>query len=232
MNEKHAPDILPYQGDMVDLMLGQLAHMEENLEAIDKNNFRRITHKMELERIRFIVTSYLRCRLQKIEDFTQHILTEERNRSMDKKRLSQAELKFAQDFFDSIESHFQQLALRHIPPNQDDLSKRIIRPNLMSNVFLRVLKPCGVVVNTNDEEVDLSENSQHMLPYQLISDLVVKGDVQLIWFSVRINRLSNQTFPLFGLLVNFSVSMATSIEPTNAKIFVVNYLWIIKENVV
>ena len=180
MNEKHAPDILPYQGDMVDLMLGQLAHMEENLEAIDKNNFRRITHKMELERIRFIVTSYLRCRLQKIEDFTQHILTEERNRSMDKKRLSQAELKFAQDFFDSIESHFQQLALRHIPPNQDDLSKRIIRPNLMSNVFLRVLKPCGVVVNTNDEEVDLSENSQHMLPYQLISDLVVKGDVQLI----------------------------------------------------
>lgn len=165
---------------MVDLMLGQLAHMEENLLAIDQNDFRRITHRMELERIRFVVTSYLRCRLQKIEDFTQHIVTEERNRSVQKKRLSVAETKFAEDYFDSIEKHFQQIVLRFIPPNQDDVNKRIIRPNLMSNVFLRVLKPCGVVVNTNDEEVDLSESSQHMLPYQLISDLVIKGDVQLI----------------------------------------------------
>lgn len=165
---------------MVDLMLGQLAHMEENLLAIDANDFRRITHRMELERIRFVVTSYLRCRLQKIEDFTQHIISEERNRSADKKRLSEAEMKFAEDYLESIEKHFQQLALRHIPPNQDDISKRIIRPNLMSNVFLKVLKPCGVVVNTNDEEIDLSENSQHMLPYQLISDLILKGDVQLL----------------------------------------------------
>jgi GINS complex subunit 4 len=165
---------------MVDLMLGQLTHMEENLQAIDANDFRRITHTMELERIRYIVTSYLRCRLQKIEDFTQHIIEEERNRPAEKKRLSEAEMKFAEDYFESIEKHFQQLALRHIPPNQDDLNKRIIRPNLMSNVFLKVLKPCGVVVNTNDEEVDLSKNSQHMLPYQLISDLILKGDVQLL----------------------------------------------------
>lgn len=180
MNEKHAPDILPYQGEMVELMLGQLTHMEENLEGINANDFRRITHRMELERIRFVVTSYLRCRLHKIEDFTQHIITEERNRATDKKRLSEAELKFAEEYFDSVEKHFQQLALRHIPPNQDDLNKRIIRPNLMSNVFLEVLRPCGVVVNTNDEEIDLSVQSQHMLPYQLISDLVIKGDVQLI----------------------------------------------------
>lgn len=180
MNEKHSPDILPYQGEMVDLMLGQLTHMEENLQAIDANNFRRIIHRMELERIRFAVTSYLRIRLQKIEDFTQHIITEERSRSADKKRLSQAEYKFAEDYFESIEKHFQQLALRHIPPNQDDINKRIIRPNLMSNVFLKVLKPCGVVVNTNDEEIDLSESTQHLLPFQLISDLVIKGDVQLI----------------------------------------------------
>lgn len=180
MNEKHSPDILPYQEEMVDLMLGQLSHMEKNLQAVDSNNFLRLTHRMELERIRFVISSYLRCRLQKIEDFTQHIIGEEKNRPAENKRLSQSEMKFAEEYFESIESHFQQLVLRHIPPNQDDINKRIIRPNLMSNVFLKVLKPCGVVVTTNDEEVNLSENSQHMLPYQLISDLVIKGDVQLI----------------------------------------------------
>lgn len=165
---------------MVELMLGQLAHMEENLIAIDANDFRKVTHRMELERIRFIVSSYLRCRLQKIEDFTQHIITEERNRPADKKRLSEAEKSFAEGYFECIESHFKQLALRHIPPNQDDISKRIVRPNLMSNVFLKVLKGSGVIVNTNEEEVELAENSQHMLPYQLINDLVIKGNVQLI----------------------------------------------------
>lgn len=165
---------------MVDLMLGQISHMESNLQSISVNDFRKIVHKMELERIRFIVSAYLRCRLQKIEDFTQYIITEELKRPNDKKRLSEAEMKFAESYLDSIEKHFHQLALRHIPPHQDDINKRIIRPNLMSNVFIKTLKPCGVVVNTNDEEVDLSESSIHMLPYQLISDLVNKGDVSLI----------------------------------------------------
>lgn len=154
--------------------------MEENLQAFPSNDFRRVAHKMELERIKFIISAYLRCRLQKIEDFTQYIIAEEMKRTGEKKRLSEAETKFAEDYFESIEKHFQQLALRHIPPQQDDVSKRIIRPNLMSNVFIKVLKSCGVVVNTNDEEVDLSENSVHMLPFQLVGDLVNKGDVILI----------------------------------------------------
>ncbi|CAO1411791.1 unnamed protein product [Diamesa tonsa] len=180
LNEKSCPDVLPFQGEMVDLMLGQISHMEENLKTIDNNDFRRITHRMEIERIKYIIYSYLRSRLQKIEDFTQHILSEESGRNEQNKRLSENEQQFAQGYLDSIEKHFQQLALRHIPQNQDDKSKRIVRPNLMSNVFLKVLKPCGVVVNTNDDEVDLSEDSQHLLPYQLVSDLVLKGDVQLI----------------------------------------------------
>lgn len=180
LNEKSAPEILPYQGEMVELMLGQIAHMEENLQNVNnKNDFRFITHKMELERIRYIIVNYLRCRLQKIEEYSQHIINEETARSDSDKRLSIEEFQFAKDYLDSIEKHFQLLVLRHIPPSQDD-DKRLIRPNLMSHVFVKVVKNSGVVVNTNDEEVDLVENSQHMLPYQLISDLVVKGNVQLV----------------------------------------------------
>lgn len=180
MNEKSAPDILPYQSEMVELMLGQIAHMEENLLSVNnKNDFRFITHKMELERIRYIIVSYLRCRLQKIEEYSQHIINEENLRSETDKRLSMEEYQFAKDYLESIEKHFQQLVLRHIPPSQDE-DKRLIRPNLMSHVFVKVIKDSGVVVNTNDEEVDLVKDSQHMLPYQIISDLVVKGDVQLV----------------------------------------------------
>lgn len=180
MNEKNAPEILKYEEEMVELMFGQLEHMEANLKQVGINDFRRITHSMELERIRFIISSYLRCRLQKIEDFTQHILSEEEKRSVDDKRLSTGEFEFAKNYYESTENHFQQLILRHLPPNQDDLNRRIIRPNMMSNVFFKVIKSCGTIVNTNDEEVELSENSVHMLPYQLINEFVAKGDIQLI----------------------------------------------------
>lgn len=181
LNEKSAPDILPYQGEMVELMLGQLTHMEENLQAVNQNDFRIITHKMELERIRYIIVNYLRCRLQKIEEYTQHFINEESNRSENEKKLSEDELIFAKEYFDSIEKHFQLLALRHIPAGQQEEDvKRLIRPNLMSFVFVKAKKDCGVVVNTNDQEVDLKENSQHLLPYQLIQDLVLKGNLQLL----------------------------------------------------
>jgi GINS complex subunit 4 len=172
--------VLEYQGEMIDLMLGQIQHMETNLESVPLNDLRRIVHRMELERIRYVVAAYLRCRLQKIEDFTQYIIAEEQKRPLDKKRLSESEMEFAKNYFNSIEDHFKQLVLRHVPAQQDDVNKRIIRPNLMSNVFVRATKSSGTIVNTRDEEVNLSQNSIHMLPYQLISDLINKGDLNLI----------------------------------------------------
>lgn len=124
---------------MLDLMLGQVSHIEENLKQLDKNDFRFITHKMELERIRYIIASYLRCRLEKIETYTSYILHEEELRKDDEKRLSEDEAKFAQEYFDSVEKHFFQLAVRHMPSNihADDKRQRMVKPNLMSHVFLK-----------------------------------------------------------------------------------------------
>lgn len=39
----------------------------------------------------------------------------------------------------------------------------------------------AVVVGVDDEEVDLAAGSQHIIPYQLIADLIQKHQVQLIW---------------------------------------------------
>uniref|UniRef100_A0AAG5D465 GINS complex subunit 4 n=1 Tax=Anopheles atroparvus TaxID=41427 RepID=A0AAG5D465_ANOAO len=69
MNEKFAPDLLPYEDALVEMVMIQLVHMEENLASADKNNLLYIVHRMEVERIRFVVASYLRCRLQKIETY-------------------------------------------------------------------------------------------------------------------------------------------------------------------
>lgn len=58
-------------------------------------------------------------------------------------------------------------------------------PNLRSHVFLRAKKDVdGVVIegdrDNRDEEVDLEENSQHIMQYKPIANLVKDGAIQLI----------------------------------------------------
>uniref|UniRef100_A0A336M1R3 DNA replication complex GINS protein SLD5 n=1 Tax=Culicoides sonorensis TaxID=179676 RepID=A0A336M1R3_CULSO len=182
-NERLSPELLPHCADMVELMLGQIAHMEENLHNLDSNDFRSIMHKMELERIRYTLASYLRCRLRKIEEFTGHILEEEALRSDSQKRLSPSELIFAKGYREILENHLFQVATRHMPANlqQNDDKLRIVRPNLMSHVVIKVNSETpATIVGVNDEEIDLAPGSLHLLPYQLISDLLIKGSVSMI----------------------------------------------------
>uniref|UniRef100_A0A1B0BF29 DNA replication complex GINS protein SLD5 n=1 Tax=Glossina palpalis gambiensis TaxID=67801 RepID=A0A1B0BF29_9MUSC len=181
-NEMSAPEILMHQSEMIELMMGQIAHMEENMKDLNKNDFRYVAHQMELERIRYIMVSYLRCRLRKIENFTQHILNEESVREPDEKRLSQEETKFAKEYYENMETCFQQVALQYMPNMQrSEADQRIVRPNLMSHVFIKAkVSVPSVVVGVDDEEVDLAANSQHIIPYQLIADLIHKNQVKLI----------------------------------------------------
>lgn len=146
LNEKFAPEILPHQAEMIDLMLDQIAHIEENVRKLDKNDFRVIAHRMELERIRYVIASYLRCRLEKIEQFTLCIMKEEERRSEENKRLSEEETKFCREYYENIEKHFHQLALRHMPPNlqSDEKNQRIVRPNLMSHIFFKAKETSNI----------------------------------------------------------------------------------------
>lgn len=156
--------------------------MEESLQAIKSNDFRKIVHKMELERIRYAINCYLRVRLQKLESYSKYFINEDQNRTEDKKRLAPSELAYAENYNDLMESHFKQLVFRHIPPQHDDNEKRMIRPNLMSNVFIKINTPCGTLISaSNDEEISLTEiDNMHMLPYQIISELLINGDVDLV----------------------------------------------------
>lgn len=182
LNEKFAPELLPHQTDMLDLMLGQLEHMEENIAELDKNDFRYIAHRIELERIKYIVTNYLRCRIKKIEAFTRSILDEDETRPSNKKRLSDEERQYAEEHMALIKGHFHRIAIQHMPTNlQEESAREIVTPNLMSHIFLRANESVpSVVVGMNDEEVDLEAGSLHIMPYKLASDLLHDGKVQLI----------------------------------------------------
>ncbi|XP_026467112.1 DNA replication complex GINS protein SLD5 [Ctenocephalides felis] len=183
LNEKFSPEILPHQVEVVDCMLEQIQHMENNMSKLDKQDFRLLAHRMELERIRFIISSYLRLRLEKIELYTQYILKQESERTPDEQRLSPNELIFAKEFLANQENHLNQVALRHMPPNfqTTDPALTMVKPNMQTHVFLQAKKSlAAIVVPFSDDEVDLTEGSQHVMQYEPIAEMVCSGAVQLI----------------------------------------------------
>lgn len=184
MNERFAPEILPHQFDLVDCMLQQIAHMEENIKRLDKNDLRVQIHRMELDRIKYVISSYLRTRLEKIEQYTVHILSEEANRNSEEAYLTPSELRFAKEYLANMETLFTTLALQHFPPSLQrfEVDKLTIKPNMQAYVFLRAnQKVTGIVLpGTQNEEIDFEKGSQHIIQYSAIAHLVKTGVVQLI----------------------------------------------------
>ncbi|XP_017889380.1 DNA replication complex GINS protein SLD5 [Ceratina calcarata] len=184
LNEKFAPEILPHQNDLVECMLQQITHMEENLKRLDKSDIRLMIHRMELDRIKFVISSYLRARLEKIEKYTIHILTQEASRSAEECYLTAAELQYAKEFLSNMETLFKTIALQHMPGafQNFETNKLSVKPNMQAYVFLRAnSRVNGIMIpGSLDEEIDLEPGSQHIIQYNAVADLVKSGAVQLI----------------------------------------------------
>ncbi|XP_043288004.1 DNA replication complex GINS protein SLD5 [Venturia canescens] len=184
LNEKFAPEILPHETELVDCMLRQIAYMLENVKRLKEDDLRLGLHTLEVERIRFVISSYLRLRIEKIERYVIHVLSEERKRSAEERYLSPEEFKFAQDYLASVEKLFKTLALQHMPPNFQEfqIDQFTVKPNLHSHVLLRANKRVEAIIipGSNDQEVSLEAGSQYIMQYKAVADLVKSGVVQLI----------------------------------------------------
>lgn len=186
LNEKFSPEILPHQTDYVDCLLEQIKGMEGNLAKLPKSDPKVDLHKLELERIKFVITNYLRTRLKKIESFCVSVLEEEANRSEEDAYLSPAELQFAKGFAQNADNHYETI-LRHMPKlfNKLERNKKIIEPNLNSFVFLKCNKHIDSIIIKNslegqEEEIVLEDGTQHLMPYSSVAEYVKSGAVHLI----------------------------------------------------
>ncbi|XP_076031203.1 DNA replication complex GINS protein SLD5-like isoform X2 [Oratosquilla oratoria] len=79
-------------------MLDQLKQRTKNLEKCKKHDFRVAVHKIEIDRIHFIICSYLRTCLHKIEQYT-HCLLEREEKITDESMatISPEELRYAKE---------------------------------------------------------------------------------------------------------------------------------------
>ncbi|XP_004072542.1 DNA replication complex GINS protein SLD5 [Oryzias latipes] len=189
LNEKFSPELQENKSEVVECVMEQLTHMESNLQRVKKGDTKASIHRMEVDRIRFVLTSYLRSRLQKIEKFFPHVLEREKSRADgEPSLLSPEEFAFAKEYYDNTEAYLKAVALKRMPPNLQsiDMLKAVPEPCLDSFVFLRVKeKQENILIEpeTDDQReyvVDLEEGSQHLMRYRTIAPLISNGAVKLI----------------------------------------------------
>jgi GINS complex subunit 4 len=97
-NEKLCPELLVPLTEEVESMQEQLVNMENNLKRLNKTDLRLTLHKLELSRIRFVLVSYLRIRLYKIQEFAWYIQESENRREREEPaKLMAQEQKFLKE---------------------------------------------------------------------------------------------------------------------------------------
>ena len=174
-NEIFAPDILSYKGDYVECMLEVVKAMEESLKGSEVPEIVRSLHQLELERVRYVLSSYLRNRLCKMEKYADYTAAE------DYGNLSSEEEKFLREYIEHMDTLFENLALRHMPPNLRtmDKDKAKVTPNLDDFVFARANENISEVM-VEDDVIKFEKDSVHILKYSAVKSLVEKGRVDLI----------------------------------------------------
>ncbi|KAJ4969469.1 hypothetical protein NE237_016170 [Protea cynaroides] len=188
-NEKASPEILQFQTSLVQRSREQIQLMEDTVEEFPKNCTDPLTvslYQMDLDRMLFVLRSYLRTRLQKIEKYFIHI-----SKSDLWNRLSDQEQKFAKKCTDYMEKHLQRSVLSHLPYGYQSILRQSIsseeddmvpEPRLDTFVFCKSKGSVGAfqLDDSGDEIVDLVADDLYVLRYKSIKSLVESGQIDLV----------------------------------------------------
>ncbi|GMM33868.1 DNA replication protein [Saccharomycopsis crataegensis] len=191
ISERTAPELLPYQKELVDSTLVRLRDQVEiieinsiELETTDADiKLKLLIIENEIERINFIIRSYLRCRLAKIDKFAAYISY---NSQTMIDRLSDGEIDYMTQHMKLLQELYSKCFLQDLPDHLqllDDTSggiSMITEPNFDKFVFIKVVTGDAKPVRFNDHEIVLEKDDIHTIQYKYIMKQLQQGDVVLI----------------------------------------------------
>ncbi|KAG8421147.1 GINS complex subunit [Metarhizium acridum] len=188
--ERSAPELLDWPSDGLfervnDRIKAQIEKVEDMTGDMDpKTNFALIVLQTELERYKFLVRSYLRVRISKIDKHTLHYLSTQELRD----RLSPTELAYATRHQALLHNHYLSSFLGSFPQQLQNLNdtagniSMIDAPDLDTAVFIRMLKSADVHGDGTDADVTLpaEEGDVLILRWSSAKALVQDGDAELV----------------------------------------------------
>ncbi|CCL98491.1 uncharacterized protein FIBRA_00489 [Fibroporia radiculosa] len=188
MNERHAPDILPGQEILLGRILDHVRKQSDDVQLLradpdssEDEHFRIMLVQTEVERVKFVVRSYIRTRLHKIERYARWInVTPEVH-----EKLSKAELDHAKRYARLVEYHFTQSVLQSLPPEQRSLEDNTafmppMKPDKLRPVFVHALQQCPPVHLPDGTAIAMEKGRISLTPYHVIEHLLARGEVELV----------------------------------------------------
>ncbi|MCJ1479936.1 GINS complex subunit [Schaereria dolodes] len=172
---KHEPKPVTH---MIDLVETQTGNMDP------KTNFCLIIIQTELERYKFLVRSFVRARVAKIDKHALHYLTN----PTQKIRLSSSELHYATTHQSLLQAHYHSSFLSQFPTTLQRLDdtaggiSMIEQPDLDKAVFVRALRDVRepIVVEGTDMAFEMRRGDVFIVRWSAVKETVEGGDAELI----------------------------------------------------
>ncbi|KAG0372719.1 GINS complex subunit [Mortierella sp. AD032] len=185
INERAAPDILQYQEQSTQRLLSKIEEQTLVIEELDPRNdtsvILSIVYQTELERVKFVLRSYLRTRISKIERFCAFVLKD----AATKKRLSRAEVHYAEK---ATRQHYHSSFLSSLPQSLQSQDAEVFsrnlsmvsQPSLDEAVFCRIMEDIGDFQLDEDETVLLEKGQIYIFRYRTVRTLLQRRQIELI----------------------------------------------------
>ncbi|GEQ71006.1 hypothetical protein JCM33374_g4687 [Metschnikowia sp. JCM 33374] len=200
LNERMAPDLLPYKHtlmarilkgiqDQQQFLLDSYEYGDSNAEAgIISQDFKLqlMIVETDIERLSYLVRLYIRTRLAKIDEFNMYYLSRTANETDHESLLSQPEKNYMQGHFTILTQLYNDSFLKKFPKFLtilDDTTggeNMINTPDLDQPVFIRVICEETISLRLGDDELELVKDGIYVVRYRLIMKYVEFGDVVLI----------------------------------------------------
>ncbi|KAM0965838.1 hypothetical protein ACFX15_021205 [Malus domestica] len=110
--EKATPEVLQFESALIRRIIEQIQLMEETVEEFTESGIDPLTvslYQMDLDRTQFLLRSYYRIRLQKIEKYMFHIRDNAESRLYDKEKL------FVEQCCADLQTHLEKSVLLQLP---------------------------------------------------------------------------------------------------------------------
>ncbi|KAL8999206.1 MAG: hypothetical protein Q9169_001871 [Polycauliona sp. 2 TL-2023] len=189
VTERSAPELLPWPSDLMDRVLGrihqQIEVVEEQVGNVDpRTNFRLIIIQTELERFKFLVRSFLRTRMAKIDKYALYMLSNPTQAA----RLSASEFQYANSHQTLLEAHYRSSFLSQFPGSLQRLDdtaggiSMVEQPDTDTAVFVRALRDIEepIVIEGTDTDFEMRRGDVYVVRWSAVRAHVVSGDAELI----------------------------------------------------
>ncbi|KAI9803824.1 MAG: hypothetical protein M1825_001704 [Sarcosagium campestre] len=187
--ERTSPEIMQYPEALIQRSLKRIRKQIEAIEAESSSTdprvgFRLIIMDTELERFKFLIRSFLRARMAKLDKYP---IFYQRDPEM-RARLSSSELQWLNLHQQTLQSHLNACFMNDLPAplrRFDDTAggiSMVDQPDLDTAVFCRVLRDVEEPINmpSSVTSFDLRRGDVHVVRYSAVRRAIERGDVELM----------------------------------------------------